>query len=155
MNGKAHRDTIFLETAEIIAHQDFDGSQYLLRLHAPDCARAARAGQFAHLQCDPMLAMRRPLSIMRAHPQQQWVEFLYKAVGQGTSLLSHRNVGDSSSLLGPIGQPFRPDPARPRALLLGGGVGGRDDPNIHWDGFFPSHTLQLPADSWMSISRPG
>ena len=123
MNGKAHRDTIFLEAAEIIGHQAFDGSQYLLRVHAPDCARTARAGQFAHLQCDPMLAMRRPLSIMRAHPQQEWVEFLYKAIGQGTSLLSHRKVGDSISLLGPIGEPFRPDPARPRALLLGGGVG--------------------------------
>jgi dihydroorotate dehydrogenase electron transfer subunit len=27
------------------------------------------------------------------------------------------------SVLGPIGQPFSPDPARPRLLLLGGGVG--------------------------------
>lgn len=123
MNGKAHRDTIFLESAEIIGHQAFDGSQYLLRVHAPECARTARAGQFAHLQCDPMLAMRRPLSIMRAQPQQAWVEFLYKAIGQGTSLLSHREVGDRISLLGPIGEPFRPDPGRPRALLLGGGVG--------------------------------
>jgi dihydroorotate dehydrogenase electron transfer subunit len=123
MNGKAHRDTIFLEAAEIIGHQAFDSSQYLLRVHAPACARTARAGQFAHLQCDPMLAMRRPLSIMRAHPQQEWVEFLYKAIGQGTSLLSQRKVGDSISLLGPIGEPFRPDPARSRALLLGGGVG--------------------------------
>lgn len=123
MNGKACRETIFLESAEILAHQAFEGAQYLLRVQAPECAKTARAGQFAHLQCDPMLAMRRPLSIMRTDPQQGWVEFLYKAIGQGTSLLSHRKPGDSISLLGPIGEPFRPDPTRPRPLLMGGGVG--------------------------------
>lgn len=123
MNGTAGRETIFLETAEILAQQAFEGCQYLLRVQAPDCATNARPGQFAHLQCDPMLAMRRPLSIMRADPRQGWVEFLYKVVGQGTSLLGQRKPGEEISVLGPIGVPFRPDPARPRTLLLGGGVG--------------------------------
>jgi dihydroorotate dehydrogenase electron transfer subunit len=123
VNGKKYRETIFLESAKVLAHQAFEGAQYLLRVHAPACAKTAKAGQFAHLQCDPMLAMRRPLSIMRTDPQQGWVEFLYKAVGHGTSLLSHRKPGDSISLLGPIGESFGPDPTRPRALLLGGGVG--------------------------------
>ena len=84
---------------------------------------SAQAGQFAHLSCDPLLAMRRPLSIMRVDAAQGWVDFLYKAVGQGTGLLSRRVVGESISLLGPIGQPFSPHAERPRALLLGGGVG--------------------------------
>jgi dihydroorotate dehydrogenase electron transfer subunit len=37
--------------------------------------------------------------------------------------LSRRKAGDFVSVLGPIGQPFRPDTKRPRALLVGGGVG--------------------------------
>ena len=74
MNSKPHRDTIALETAEILSHQSFEGDQYLMRVHAPECAATAQAGQFAHLQCDDMLAMRRPLSIMRANPEQGWVE---------------------------------------------------------------------------------
>ena len=37
--------------------------------------------------------------------------------------MSRRKVGESLSLLGPIGQPFTPNPERPRSLLLGGGVG--------------------------------
>ena len=123
MNSTSDEGSIFLESAQVIAQQAFDGAQYRLRVHAPDCAKSARPGQFAHLQCDPMLAMRRPLSIMRAHPQQGWVDFLYKIVGQGTLLLSQRKAGDRISLLGPIGQPFTPAKARPRALLLGGGVG--------------------------------
>jgi dihydroorotate dehydrogenase electron transfer subunit len=120
---KPHRDTIELEAAEIISQQAFDGDQYVLRLQAPSCAATARAGQFAHLTCDPALAMRRPLSIMRVNPDSGWVDFLYKVVGEGTRLLSRRQTGDTISVLGPIGQPFSPDPERPRSLLLGGGVG--------------------------------
>ena len=120
---KSHRDTIELEDAEIISQQAFDGDQYILRLQAPACAATARAGQFAHLSCDPALAMRRPLSIMRVDPDSGWVDFLYKAVGEGTRLLSRRQTGQTISVLGPIGQPFTPHPERPRSLLLGGGVG--------------------------------
>lgn len=119
----AHRGTIFLEQARIISHQTCAGDQYILRVKAPQCAAAASAGQFAHLQCDPALLMRRPLSIMRVNPQQGWVDFLYKVVGTGTRLLAQRQVDETLSLLGPIGVPFSTDPQRPRALLLGGGVG--------------------------------
>ena len=97
--------------------------QYLLRLRAPETARYARPGSFAHLQCDPQLPMRRPLSIMRADARESWVEFLYKVVGTGTRLLAARRPGDRLSLLGPIGQPFTTHEARPRPLLIGGGVG--------------------------------
>ena len=120
---KPHRDTIELEEAEIISQQAFDGDQYILRLQAPACAATARAGQFAHLSCDPALAMRRPLSIMRVDPDSGWVDFLYKAVGEGTRLLSRRQTGQTISVLGPIGHPFTPHPEHPRSLLLGGGVG--------------------------------
>jgi dihydroorotate dehydrogenase electron transfer subunit len=123
MKHPPHRDTIELETAEIVSHQAYPGDQYILRLRAPACASSARAGQFAHLSCDPMLPMRRPLSIMRVDPKQGWVDFLYKAVGHGTRLLARRQIGESISLLGPIGEPFTPSRQRPRALLLGGGVG--------------------------------
>ncbi|MGD2075455.1 MAG: dihydroorotate dehydrogenase electron transfer subunit [Gammaproteobacteria bacterium] len=123
MKSKAHRGTIFLESAEVLSQQAFEGDQYLLRIQAPDCAAHARPGQFAHLQCDPLLPMRRPLSIMRADPDQGWVDFLYKVVGRGTELLSQRKAAERISVLAPIGRPFLPDRARRRPLLLGGGVG--------------------------------
>ena len=65
--------------------------------------------------------MRRPLSIMRAN--EDWIEILYKTVGEGLHLLARKKPGDAVSLLGPIGQPFRLDTARSNALLIGGGVG--------------------------------
>ena len=123
MSDKTQRGTIYLESAQVLSQQSYDGDQYILRVQAADCAATARAGQFAHLSCDPMLAMRRPISIMRVDAEQGWVDFLYKAVGKGTSLLAQRKPGENISVLGPIGQPFTADPGRPRSLLLGGGIG--------------------------------
>jgi dihydroorotate dehydrogenase electron transfer subunit len=123
MSSKSHRETIYLESAQILSHKAYDGDQFVLRVQAPGCAASAKAGQFAHLGCDPLLAMRRPISIMRVDKEQGWVDFLYKVVGRGTALLSKRVPGDNVSVLGPIGQPFITDLSRPRTLLLGGGVG--------------------------------
>jgi dihydroorotate dehydrogenase electron transfer subunit len=116
-----HRDTIFLEQAEVISHQAFEGDQQLLRLQAPECAAQARPGSFVHLQCHPQQPLRRPISIMRTSPKAGWVDLLYKVVGKGTRLLAERKVGEKISLLGPIGQPFQIKARRP--LLIGGGVG--------------------------------
>jgi dihydroorotate dehydrogenase electron transfer subunit len=119
----AHRGSIFLEDGKVLAHETWPGDQFVLRLSAPKCAARAQPGSFVHLTCDPDVPMRRPLSIQRANAAEGWIEILYKIVGPGLRALSRRRPGDDVSVLGPIGQPFRPDPARPRALLVGGGVG--------------------------------
>jgi dihydroorotate dehydrogenase electron transfer subunit len=120
---RPHRDTIYVEDAIVIHQESHPGEQNILRLQAPLCAAHATPGNFVHLQCEPALPMRRPLSIMRVDAEAGWVEFLYKAVGRGTRALATRTTGDIISCLGPIGMPFVPDRSRPRALLLGGGVG--------------------------------
>jgi dihydroorotate dehydrogenase electron transfer subunit len=120
---RQHRNTLFVEEAQILAHDNYPGEQYVLRVQAPRCAAHALPGSFAHLQCDPSLPMRRPLSIMRADATAGWVEFLYKTVGTGTRALAARRPGETLSMIGPIGVPFTPDRQRPRTLLMGGGVG--------------------------------
>jgi dihydroorotate dehydrogenase electron transfer subunit len=121
---RSHRGSIFLEDdAEILEHTPHAGDQWVLKLRAPQCAARALPGQFAHLQCDPRMPMRRPLSIQRVNPAAGWVEFLYKVVGAGTDALSRQPAGARLSVLGPIGQPFVLHAERPLRLLLGGGVG--------------------------------
>jgi dihydroorotate dehydrogenase electron transfer subunit len=120
---REHRDSIFVEDAEILVHEAKEGRQYILRFRAPECARRAEPGSFVHITCDKALPMRRPMSIMRVSPEDGWVECLYKVVGKGTQLLAERRVGDVISVMGPIGRPFAPRRERPRPLLIGGGVG--------------------------------
>jgi dihydroorotate dehydrogenase electron transfer subunit len=117
------RGTIFLESARVISQQAHPAQQFVLRLAAPRCAAHAHPGTFVHLTCDAAIPMRRPLSIMRADPQAGWIELLYKVVGAGLRALGAHKPGDAVSVLGPIGRPFTAHPERPRALLIGGGVG--------------------------------
>ncbi len=122
-NDKPHRGTIHVEEGVVVEQRAYPGDQFVLRLEAPKCAARAQPGCFGHLTCDPAVPMRRPLSIMRADADAGWVEFLYKIVGDGLRHLASRRPGDTVSLIGPIGQPFRPHPERPRTVLIGGGVG--------------------------------
>jgi dihydroorotate dehydrogenase electron transfer subunit len=121
--SREDRGTIFLEEARVLSHLAYDAEQFVLRLGAPKCAAHARPGSFAHLTCDPAIPMRRPLSIMRADPKAGWIEILYKVTGAGLHALTARKAGDTLSVLGPIGKPFIAHRERPRALLIGGGVG--------------------------------
>lgn len=120
-DAQRNRNTIFVEAGEVLSHDAYPGDQYIMRIRAPRCAAAAQAGTFIHITCDEELPMRRPLSIMRA--ADDWIEVLYKIVGEGLHLLARKRTGDTVSLLGPIGQPFRLHEDRPTALLIGGGVG--------------------------------
>src|SRR6202011_2057080 len=118
-----NRGTIFLEEALVLQQTAHDGDQFILRVAAPKCAARAEPGSFVHLTCDPAIPMRRPLSIMRADTEAGWIEILYKVAGSGLQALAARKAGERLSTLGPIGKPFTPHPDRPRALLIGGGVG--------------------------------
>ncbi|MEY2626097.1 MAG: hypothetical protein RL412_1872 [Pseudomonadota bacterium] len=119
----AHRGSICLEDGKVLAQHAFPGDQFVIRIEAPKCAARALPGSFAHLTVDDDIPMRRPLSIMRADPREGWIDILYKIVGPGLSALARRRVGDSLSVLGPIGRGFDLNPTRPRPLLIGGGVG--------------------------------
>jgi dihydroorotate dehydrogenase electron transfer subunit len=119
----AHRDTILLEDAEVLAQEAWPGEQHVLRLRAPAIAARALPGSFVHLSCDADRPMRRPLSLQRADAASGELEILYKVVGPGLAALAAQRPGARLSCLGPIGRGFEPHPARPRALLLGGGVG--------------------------------
>jgi dihydroorotate dehydrogenase electron transfer subunit len=123
MSERSHRGTIFVEDAELLETRGYAGQQYVIRLRAPKCAAAATPGSFAHLTCDPLLPMRRPLSIMRADAKAGWIDILYKIVGPGLEALSKQPQGATLSVMGPIGKGFVPSPDRPRTLLVGGGVG--------------------------------
>ena len=123
MSYERNRGSVFLEDTRILAQRTWPGEQFVLRVHAPLAARKAQPGMFAHIACDPSVPMRRPLSIMRAAPAESWLEFLYKPKGHGLEMLGLRQPGEVLSVLAPIGHGFTVNPARPRLLALGGGVG--------------------------------
>ena len=147
-DGKRNRDTIFIEDATVTDVAAFPGSQYVLRLHAPEVALRAIPGSFVHVRCDAAIPMRRPLSIMRASADGGWIELLFKIVGSGLRSLGHRKPGDVMSIIGPIGNGFHPSRERPHALLIGGGVG--IPPMV-----FLAETLWRDAHGWQPLVLMG
>jgi dihydroorotate dehydrogenase electron transfer subunit len=75
-------------------------------------------GQFFMLEA-PGRLLPRPMSICLAPPGE--LGFLFEAVGPGTRALAALEPGDELRVLGPLGNGFRLDVARP--LLVGGGIG--------------------------------
>ncbi len=84
---------MFVESGELLGTEEFPSQQYITRIRAPKCSAAATPGSFVHISCDDELPMRRPMSIMRA--SEDWIEILYKVVGEGSRLLASRKAGDT------------------------------------------------------------
>ena len=99
---------------------------HLLRLAAPDLARASRPGQFFHLLCRDGVGqgpyLRRPMSIWRCGEAVS-LGFLFHVKGRGTTALAALRAGDDLSVLGPLGRGFTLDPGWRRILILARGVG--------------------------------
>ena len=75
-------------------------------------------GQFFMLEA-PGRLLPRPMSLSFAPPAE--LAFLIDVVGAGTRALAALEQGDRLSVLGPLGNGFRLDVARP--VLVGGGIG--------------------------------
>ena len=112
-----------VEIGKIIEHKKIGPALFDLRFIAPMAAKEALPGQILQVKCGDGVTLRRPISIMRVDAKAGWVEMLYKVLGEGTQLLSQRQVGEKLSIMGPIGKPFVPHMERRRPLLIGGGVG--------------------------------
>ena len=144
--AQQNRGTIFVEDGEVISVDSFPGEQFIMRIRAPLCAASAEPGNFVHITCDESRPMRRPMSIMRA--KDDWIEILFKTIGDGLRLLSRKVPGDFISVLGPIGKPFVLSPDRRNVLLIGGGVG--IPPMV-----FVADSLRKQGDKWKPLAILG
>ena len=115
--------SLHLEQAVILDHISYEGGQYYMRLSSPSTASLAKPGNFIHLQCDEVLPMRRPMSIMRADDQAGWIDILYQVQGIGTSQLARKLPQETVNHIGPIGVPFKLKNYKKYPLLIGGGLG--------------------------------
>jgi dihydroorotate dehydrogenase electron transfer subunit len=117
-----NRNTIKVVDCQVLAHYQFEGDQYILTLSSKTIANETKPGQFVHISVSDSLPMRRPISIMSVDKKNSTFDLLYKVVGEGTSQLTKRKIGDILSVIGPIGNGFTMTNKK-RPLLIGGGVG--------------------------------
>ncbi len=109
--------------ANVVENVCLGGKYHRIRIHAPEIAVNARAGQFCMLR--PVISgdslLRRPYSIAAVR-DREILEFAYTTIGRGTTLLSQQEPGDQVLCLGPLGNSFPIVEGR-RALSIAGGIG--------------------------------
>lgn len=118
----------------VLANQEISPGYFRMRILAPGVAAQAHPGQFLMLRPEQALPtmLRRPFGIFRTGcqpaecdvlPPREYLEILYKVVGQGTAVLSELHQGDRVELLGPLGRGFDFGASGREKILVGGGIG--------------------------------
>ena len=110
------------EKCKVVAHEEIGAGYRYLVVEAPKMAADLVPGQFVHVRVPTLeaSALRRPFSVFDADDGK--VTLLYKTVGRGTAALNRVQVGETLSVLGPLGHGF-PLKCDGEALLVGGGYG--------------------------------
>lgn len=108
---------------EIVAREDFSDVTYLLELHHPLMARAARPGQFVIVMSHEH-GERIPLTIADFNQQKGTITLVVQAVGKTTKEMQQNcRVGTLLyGVAGPMGMPSHIGQAK-KAVCVGGGLG--------------------------------
>jgi dihydroorotate dehydrogenase electron transfer subunit len=112
------------QTVQIVSNARDTDLYFRLVVRAPQIAPLVQPGQFAHVRILPLkhALLRRPFSIFQA--SEDTLSVLYKAVGQGTEVLSRMQPGEELDMIGPLGHGFTvPQAGGEIPLLVAGGYG--------------------------------
>jgi dihydroorotate dehydrogenase electron transfer subunit len=112
-----------LVSGKIVSKTQAAVGHFQMGLLCPHIAHNAKPGQFIQVRVsnsyDPLLP--RPLAVYRARGDA--FDILFKVVGKGTRLLSEKQIGDTLSIMGPLGKGFPIGDDFQMATLVAGGMG--------------------------------
>ncbi len=112
------------ETAKVLSQDRLSEGIYSLWLEAGEIAAQARAGQFVSVYTkDASRLLPRPISICETDREKGALRLVYRVAGAGTREFSSYRKGDTTEVLGPLGNGFPEIAAGKRALAVGGGIG--------------------------------
>ena len=112
-----------LKSFEIVAREDFSDVTYLLEIHHPQMARAAKPGQFVIVMSHPQ-GERIPLTLADFDRKKGTITLVIQAVGKTTREMQQScQVGAAlHSLVGPMGVPSHTSGVK-KVVCVGGGLG--------------------------------
>jgi dihydroorotate dehydrogenase electron transfer subunit len=112
---------VYLLDIAITGKRQVARDMFVIAMQAPEIAAAVRAGQFVNLGWSNGPLLRRPFSVYRVDEDR--IEIVLKAVGEGTAQLLAMSSGDRLSCLGPLGHGFELGVGGRSVVLISGGLG--------------------------------
>lgn len=115
---------IVIEETKIIKKTNIGSDNYRVTLAPFSKVRNIKPGQFVHVDLPARdIYFRRAFSVYDVNIAEKSFSILFKAVGRGTICLAKMKPGAEISVLGPLGNGFRPPTRREKVILAAGGVG--------------------------------
>lgn len=109
-------------TAVITQTDRLSEGVYSMWIFNKEMAEQSVAGQFISLYCNQgSRLLPRPISICEINREEGTLRLVYRVVGKGTEEFSRMKVNDSITVMGPLGNGFKPEGKK--ALIIGGGIG--------------------------------
>ena len=113
---------IYNEISKVIDNNEIAENIFEAHLSSVNISKAAKPGQFINILPSNNFTktMRRPMSL--SYQDQNSFKIIYKPIGEGTKIMRDWQKGDSTDIIGPLGNAWDVSNNK-EAVLLGGGVG--------------------------------
>ncbi|MEK6794572.1 MAG: dihydroorotate dehydrogenase electron transfer subunit [Spirochaetota bacterium] len=108
-------------TERITGVQKIGDDYRVITFNDAPLARTVKPGMFFTAACGGGTVLRRPFAFMDVSGDE--IRALYRIVGTGTENLARLSVGDTLSIVAPLGTPFPLPTKDRRTILVTGGVG--------------------------------
>ncbi len=115
----------FVENFQVIENKALNPTNFLIRLKPSVTLPELHPGQFVNIEVknSPETFLRRPFSIFEHNKTENSISLIVKILGRGSKKLTEIKVGDTLSLIFPLGRAFTYPDKQDRILLVGGGSG--------------------------------
>ncbi|MDP2303724.1 MAG: dihydroorotate dehydrogenase electron transfer subunit [Ignavibacteria bacterium] len=119
---------MFVTDAVVEKTIELEHNIILLQIFSPEIARIIKPGQFLNVKVSDSVfpLLRRPFSVCDVAGDSIFI--MFNIYGEGTKLLSHKNVGDFINILGPLGNGFLIEDEYETAIIVAGGLGAAPFP---------------------------
>lgn len=111
--------------AKLIKKEEIIKDVFKFSVEANEIVKTAKPGNFIEIrvndQTEPFL--RRPISIYNMNQEAGILEFIFQIKGNGTNLLSKKQIGDKIDILGPLGNGTFKFEKYNNIAIIGGGIG--------------------------------
>jgi len=109
----------------VVENSPLNSTNFLIKLEAPSKIPEFMPGQFVNVEIagTDEIFLRRPFSIFEVNYEENTISLIVKILGRGSKKLTEIKIGETCSVIYPLGKSFTIPEKTEKVLLIGGGSG--------------------------------